>query len=113
VSARLRAAVDDPATPLARLRVVAQQVAPAGAQRAITAADLPADGAYHQVALEISNPRWQALGFVVDYLGAGEVALDTITVTPLADRLRMSAVGAPASPRISRYPTRSWSRKVQ
>jgi hypothetical protein len=85
VSARLRAAVDDPAIPLARLRVVAQQVAPAGARREIAAADLPADGAYHEVALEISNPRWQALGFVVDYLGAGEVALDTITVTPLAE----------------------------
>jgi hypothetical protein len=85
VSARVRleAAGVSPATPLARLRVVPQQTGVGDALREITAADALPGGGFSAVTLDFDNPRWQALSFVVDYLGAGGVALDTITVTAI------------------------------
>jgi hypothetical protein len=78
--ARVRVSAPDAQAPVLRVRVAAQQQAVAGGPLDVRAADMPADGQFHEVALPFDNPRWQALSFVVDYLGQGRGELDTLTV---------------------------------
>jgi hypothetical protein len=78
--ARVRVSAPGTHAPVLRVRVIAQQQAVDGGALDVRAADLPADGQFHEVALPFDNPRWQALAFAVDYLGQGTAELDVLTV---------------------------------
>jgi hypothetical protein len=75
-----RTSAPDPHPSLANVRLLTPD-APLQ-QWEVSAADLPADGLYHQLTFDFDNPRQQALAFILDYPATVGFRADRLKIEP-------------------------------